>query len=64
MKRTDEYKSVMREYMEMTHDIKWQPIRESNKEKKEYVRKELNELAESKNWWDKIRYKCLLKLVS
>jgi|GEM_PF-5791832 len=55
-----EYNQEIRDFIEHNKN---QPIWESNKEKKEYIRNELNELAMSENGWDKIRYKILLKSV-
>lgn len=64
MKRKSEYRDIQKGYIDMINHNKDMPIRESKAEKKEYIRKELNELAMSENGWDKIRYKCLLKSVS
>jgi len=59
-KESYDYDSIWSVSVDSTKD---QPIRKDNKEKREYIRNELNELAESDNWLDQVRYKILLKMV-
>lgn len=65
MKRTAQEKEVRREYMEMINHNKDIPIRESKKEKKEYIMKEIQSIRENGaiNYIDKIRYDILLKII-
>ena len=55
-----DYDSIWAVSVDSTKD---QPIRKDNKERTEYIRNELNTLAESDNHLDKVRYKILLKMV-
>ena len=55
-----ETKEMIKDFIDMQKD---QPIRKDNKEKTEYIRNELNTLAESDNYLDQVRYKILLKMV-
>jgi hypothetical protein len=52
-----EYNQEIRDFIEYNKN---EPIRKDNREKKEYIRIEINGLAESDEELDKIKYKILL----